>query len=688
MKLSWNWLKDYVAVRKSPQEVAERLTMTGLEVKGVEKIGSDHLLETEVTSNRPDLLSHIGVAREIAAVCSTSFRLPPVWKNAPKRISQLRGVKVIDSDLCPYYSGVVVEGIQSVETPTWMKQRLEVCGIRSIHFLVDVTNYVLLEWGQPLHAFDLEKLKGNIITARRAKEGEGFVAIDNNSYALNSSDVVIADNGSAIALGGIMGGKNSEVSAKTSHILLESAYFSPAAIRKTARRLKLVSESSYRFERGVDPASVVNGRDRALYLIAQHAKVGAVSKPLISGKLQFKNRSVSFSFDQIGKTLGQVSISTKQAKAILNRLELRTEVQKGPRSVCNVPSFRSDISIPEDLIEEIARVYGYDKISETLPTLQPAMPVTDPLLVLSEQVKDECAAAGLHEVVTFSLVSPASYELLVSDRATWVQIENPRNQVLTLMRPSLIGNFLDVVKLNFSVGLTSVAIFEVGNRYLEAGKLLPDEERVLALGLVGNRPASYLDQKRLYDFSDVKGIVQDLISRSKRVSCKFLPSQNSLPFFERGHVDQVVVGETPLGLIGLIKPSLTQKMRVEAPMYYAELSLTKLVRIPTLPKKYQAISRFPVIERDLSLLVSEEVRVGDLLNEIQSLGRGLIRQIELFDLFRGGKLPANKKSVAFHIRYQSSERTLETKEVDELHFSIINTLNDKFQAELPPAKVK
>ncbi|MBI4387630.1 MAG: phenylalanine--tRNA ligase subunit beta [Candidatus Omnitrophica bacterium] len=686
MKLSWNWLKDYVIVKKSPEEIAERLTMTGLEVKRVEKIGRDFLLETEVTSNRPDLLSHIGVAREIAAVCGASFHLPSSWKSAfLATTTQTLKVKVLDPNLCPYYSGVIVEGIQMTKTPDWMVERLELCGIRSIHFLVDVTNYVLLEWGQPLHAFDFDKLHGNVIMARRAKKDEKLIAIDGNLYELKENDTVISDEEGALALGGVMGGKSSEVSESTRNILLESAYFVPAAIRQTAKRLKLGSESSYRFERGVDPSGVACARDRALDLITHSTKIECVGKTLEAGKLPVQKCKVLLHFEQINKTLGQTKISIKQAQSILDRLKLKTRIQ-GKGLLSEIPSFRFDVSKPEDLIEEIARVYGYDKIQESLPTIQPSEPTKNSLLALSDQIQDECVVVGLREVVTFSLVNPTSFDALNEERGKWVQVENPRNQNLTLMRPSLIANFLEVVKLNFGSGFKSLGIFEVANCYFETGDLLPGEERVLAVALVGDKPSNHLERKRSYEFEDMKGIFTNLVVKSKKVSPDFFPVGKAPLAFEPGFVIEVRAHGVSLGWIGLVRPSITQKMRIEPPVFFGEVSLTKLDRISEKPVVYREISRFPIVERDLALIVSEEVKVGDLIQEINVLGRGLVRAIELFDLYRGSKLPQHRKSVAFHIRYQSEKRTLEAKEVDELHFSIVNILNQKFKAELPPAK--
>ena len=354
MKVSFNWLKDYVKVKAAPERLAEELTMSGLEVKKIDRVSDDVIFETEITTNRPDWLSHIGVAREIHAMTGNSFSLPPIKIKPQAKAESVFAILTPDRDLCPYYSAVLLEDVSWEKTPDFIKTRLEVCGIRSINFIVDVTNFVLLEFGQPLHAFDAELLNGDTISARRAKEGEKITAIDGAVYQLNRNDLIIADLKGPIAIGGVMGGKNSEVNLSTKHILLESAFFSPASVRATARRLALASESSYRFERRVDPAGVDQARDRAVYLIAQHAKIGRLSPVFRGGKLPVRPVSISFAYSEVRKLLG-TEIPQSKGKSYLTRLGLRV-TGAGKKWSVKIPSFRPDLARPVDLIEEMARL--------------------------------------------------------------------------------------------------------------------------------------------------------------------------------------------------------------------------------------------------------------------------------------------------------------------------------------------
>ena len=325
MKVSLNWLNDYVSIKDSPQKLAERLTMAGLEVKKINSAAKDTVFETEITSNRPDWLSHLGTAREIHAVTGGKFKIPPLSHRMTQKSEKRFKVSVPDSGLCPYYSAVLLEGVEWGRTPQWMKERLEACGIRSINLVVDITNYVLLEWGQPLHAFDADRLAGNKISARRARSGERLIAIDGMNYELTGEDLVIADSKGPVAIGGIMGGKDSEVSEGTKNILLESAFFTPSAIRRTARRLVLGSESSYRFERRVDPRGVDRARERAVYLLTQHARLKRISPVFCAGRLPIQEPNISLRLEEIKRIVGKYADLKKYLEAQITSKQILPE---------------------------------------------------------------------------------------------------------------------------------------------------------------------------------------------------------------------------------------------------------------------------------------------------------------------------------------------------------------------------
>ena len=686
MKLSWNWLSDYVKVSRSAEEVAEKLTLAGLEVKQVLKIGSDYMLETEVTSNRPDWLSHIGVAREISVLYRRPLLIPKNKIASAKKPSKITSVAVQSKMSCPYYSCMELTAVQTVATPQWMRVRLEVCGVRSVNFVVDTTNYVLLETGQPLHAFDLDRLEGSKIIVRPALKNEKFVAIDNNVYLLTESDFVISDESKAVAIGGVMGGRETEVSETTGNILLESASFNPACIRKTSRNLKLSSDSSYRFERGVDPLGIDFARNRAASIISEHAEVAEIHTPVFKGTVKSEKRKIQVSIPDIAVSLGPVSIKASEAKSMLNSLGIKTKVSN-KKIVCEPPTFRPDITMKEDLIEEIARIYGYNRIPETIPSAPLQLPNSNAMIQLSNQLSDTLSEVGLWEVVTYSILNPHDYEKFEPKNQKWVSIDNPRNQNLTLMRPSLSQSMVEVAGRNINMGNASVSIFEIANVYKDSTEILPREIKSLGLLLAGSKKASYLDQKRQYQFSDLKGLIELVCKKAGKPQPSFLKTSEGPECFQKNFCYEIRVDGSMIAFAGLMKLSIADQYRIESEIYYSEISINQLAEIPDVKFSYREISKYPAVERDLSLILDEAIIAENIVNQIRSMSKGLIRGIRVFDLYRSAKLPKGKKSVAFRIEYQSYERTLSAVEVNDLHFSIINELNKQFKAELPSKPV-
>ena len=686
MKVSFNWLKDYVKVKAAPERLAEELTMSGLEVKKIDRVSDDVIFETEITTNRPDWLSHIGVAREIHAMTGNSFSLPPIKIKPQAKAESVFAILTPDRDLCPYYSAVLLEDVSWEKTPDFIKTRLEVCGIRSINFIVDVTNFVLLEFGQPLHAFDAELLNGDTISARRAKEGEKITAIDGAVYQLNRNDLIIADLKGPIAIGGVMGGKNSEVNLSTKHILLESAFFSPASVRATARRLALASESSYRFERRVDPAGVDQARDRAVYLIAQHAKIGRLSPVFRGGKLPVRPVSISFAYSEVRKLLG-TEIPQSKGKSYLTRLGLRV-TGAGKKWSVKIPSFRPDLARPVDLIEEMARLYGYDRIPETLPLAQPLEPRVDPVLKLEEEVRRLCVSLGFFEAITFSLVDSTFFDKLKLYENTRVRLINPQNKELNLMRPSLISGLLASVQRNLYAGETSVWLFEVGNRYLdESGdKKLPQEERMVGLILSGESAGGWLDKKRSAGFYDLKGAIQEFLKRLGIDSVEEGPLEEGA-LFQAGQGISVSAGGIELGAYGTLSDQARKIYDVDKPVFYGEFSLKNILKAAKLKRTVKDIPKFPSSPRDLTLICSDDLKSEAITKRIRQMAGDLAAKIEVFDCFRGGQIPKGKKSLSFRIFYQAQDRTLENEQVNRLHFSIIDDLNRSFGTELPKAKI-
>ncbi len=704
MKVSLNWLKDYVRAKGSAESLSNVLTLAGLNVEKLHKINDDFVFEIEITTNRPDWLSHIGVAREIHAVTGGSFALPPAALKRKFDLTRKIKVSIPNHDLCPYYSAVVLEEIEWQDTPEFMKKRLEACGIRSINLIVDITNYVLLEWGQPLHAFDLDLIHGDEITARSGRDGERMTALDGITYELNKNDIIISDSKGAVAIGGVMGGKDSEVSLRSKNILLESAFFKPSSVRQTARRLGLGSESSYRFERRVDPKGVDLARARAVYLISKYAKPKRISPVFHSGKPPVSGSQITLNLSEIMRILG-IEIPAAKMKSFLSRLGLDVSARKKSISV-RVPSFRADLTRPIDLIEEVARLYGYDKIPETLPDLVPIDTVIQPILNLENKVRSLCVGLGFQEIITFSIVEETILKKLGITQQS-VRLVNPQNKELCLMRPTLLSGLAQSVRRNLSVGQTDLWFFEVGNRYTaednplssdptdlrtteplkrsvsRAG--LPHEERMLGMAVSSEGRLSWLDKKRPATFYDLEGVIKEFFHRLGVVSFEIELTDH--PFFETGEAVQIKINGTHLGYYGSLSEQVRRLYDLDKLVYYAELSLKKLSQINVKQARFEDFPKFPSSPRDLTLIISDDLKSNVITDRIRKMAGALAVKIEVFDYFKGGQIPKGKKSLSFRIHYQAKDRTLQNEEVNKLHFEIIDSLHHSFGAELPKAKI-
>jgi phenylalanyl-tRNA synthetase beta chain len=681
MKISTNWLKDFVELMPPVARTAERLTMAGLEVKKCEQLThpSDTLFEIEITSNRPDWLSHWGVAREIAAVENLSLKNlgvdpetgrtpPPGWE-----------IQIKDMAGCPYYTGVLIEGITETKTPDFIVNRLLACGIRSINLIVDITNYVLLEVGQPLHAFDADLIHGKEIVVRKAKPGEKFTLINGATIELKPEDLLIADSDRAVALAGVMGGKDSEISDKTRNVFLESAFFDPSRVRKTSRRHQLSSDSSYRFERRVDPEGVDIGRSRALALILKYAKPRHISAMVKAGeKPQLAVKTIQLRGDEVTAVLG-VEIKPNQIALILGRLGLQVKQHTPGIWTVGIPSFRPDLVRPIDLIEEIARIYGFENIPETLPARPPISLGENPRLSLEKKIRQFLSGAGLCETVTFSLIAEEGLDP-AKDLKHAVQIVNPLQHGLHWMRPTMVTSLLSVIQKNVNAGADSVPVFEIANIYsMPDAHKHPVEERVCAIALYGKKAVqTWLDAARPVTFYDLKGYVETILKNAGSEELCVAKVQKS--YFAEGTSEELRTWQTPLAFLGQLSEELLGKWDLKEPVYYAEISLEKLIASSQKIRTFKDWPKYPAIERDLSIVVKDSVKSGDLMGEIRGLGQGLIQEVLLFDLFRGKRVPAGCKNLAFRVVYQSSDRTLVSDEVQKVHEKIAQTLVQKYQA--------
>ncbi|MDD5672248.1 MAG: phenylalanine--tRNA ligase subunit beta [Candidatus Omnitrophica bacterium] len=682
MKVSVDWLHDFVKFSPPYEHIAERLTLAGLEVKKIHPVESpkDCLFEVEITTNRPDWLSHLGVAREVAAVENLSLRMPEVESSKNRQHASGWKINLKEAEGCPYYTGVIVEGITHFETPDFIKRRLEVCGLRTIDIIVDITNYVLLETGQPLHAFDADLICGKDIRVRRAKAMEKMIAINGRELELAEDDLVIADADRPVALAGVMGGKDTEVTAKTRNIFLESAFFHPRWIRTTGRKFSITSDSSYRFERRVDPEGVDFGRERALWLIQKYAKPRFISAVLKAGEKPAQSVGIiDLNAADIPKQLG-VEIKAHQIHSILTRLGLHVTQNSSQGWRVKAPSFRPDLTRSIDLIEEIARIYGYENIPETLPEITPLLSEHHSQVRLENETRDFMSGIGLFETVTFSLVTRKGVCAEDGlDRA--VSIVNPQNKELAWMRPSLLSSLLSVVEKNIHCGTPDVFIFEIANTYHMISKdKNPKENKTLGMVLSGCwKQKTWLDSARESSFYDLKGMLLSYFDRLGIRDYMFL-SIHSDSKFRSEICEQIMVGADIIGVLGEVNPEISRSWDLESQVLYAEVDMGLLSRHMRWIKTFEELPRYPGIQRDIAVIVAETVKAGEIKEIIKGLGHGLIRDVEAFDLFYGGRIPKGFKNLGFRITYQSQERTLVSNEIQGLHTVIADKIIKKFQA--------
>lgn len=646
----------------------------------------DTLLEIGLTPNRADCLSVAGIAREIAAKLGKSIRYPamPITEGSAAAAATI-SVTIEDADLCPRYAARYISGCQIAPSPEWLVKRLSAVGMRSISNVVDVTNLVMMELGHPLHAFDCEQLEGHRIVVRRAGEGELFTTLDDQQRTLTADDLVICDAVRPVALAGVMGGLNSEISDTTTNILLESAWFKPAAIRRTSKRLGLHTESSHRFERGADIGMVARALDRAASLIAQLSG-GTIAQGVIDvypGKTT--PPAITLRPERAGALLG-IELSLQEVAEILRRLECSVhETSEGTLEVVP-PSYRIDIEREIDLVEEVARMKGFDAIPATMPI---ARVVSDrPTLHqrMERSVRDILVAHGMNEIINFSFTSPeAADKLLLSDddiRRTAIKLANPLVAEQSIMRTTLLPGVLETVARNLSFRTMDLKLFEIRRRYLPTAEEMPYEPLCIAGALTGNRVDGGWDSVRdTVDFYDVKGVIENLLEALHIRGVKWI-ADTPETYYHPGKSCSIMVGRDRVGTFGEIHPNVQENFEIEKPVYAFELDFAKLVKLANQKTSITAPSRFPDSTRDIALLAPDELPADKLLECINTVKAQEIEQVEIFDVYKGTGIPDGFKSIAIRIRYRSYERTLTDDEIGGIHVKVIAVLVNKLNVSI------
>lgn len=637
----------------------------------------DTIIDIAVTANRGDCLSVLGLAREIAALTGARFRAQtPRVRETGSPIEEQARIRIDDPDLCPRYAARVFADIRVAPSPVWVRWRLEAVGIRSINNLVDITNYVMIERGQPLHAFDLSSLAGAEIIVRRARDTKTMRTLDDQERPLVPDDLLICDRDHGVAIAGVMGGANSEVRETTTTVLLESAYFVPETVRRTARRLGMRSEASYRFERGVDSHGTVLALNRAAALIVQLAG-GNVSKGILDVNPRlFQPVEIPLRARRVNAFLG-VPIERVEIKQTLKTLgmSVKREGREGWRVM--PPSYRSDISQEADLIEEIARLRGYDTIPTLLPRVeaQEKRPAAEESL--SKRIRAILSAQGLAEMLNMSFTSPRLNTLFpgLFAQAEPIILLNPLSHDDAEMRLSLLSNILRALQLNLRQGESQITAFELGKVFhtKNGASLTERQEHLCVAGvLYGKWPASGIVREGpRIDFPDLKGVLETLWQELHYSVSVQWTRAGEAPFLHPGKAALLSVDGAVLGVAGALHPTHCAQFELDETPWVFELDFSTLIRFARPVSLYQPLPRFPAVVRDVAIIAAEELPVQAVMEAVYSLGNSLIVETHLFDLYRGAPIPAQKKSLAYSISYRAPDRTLTTQEINTLHTQVI-----------------
>ena len=685
MLISYEWLKELTDTKLSPAELRERLTMVGLAIDAVDEHNGDAVLDVEVPSNRPDCLSHVGIAREVSVIDKGHLRLPA--SEPPKaegRAGDFTSVEIKDPDLCPRYAARLVRGVKIGPSPAWLVKHLEAIGQRPINNVADITNFVLHELGQPLHAFDFEKLGGRRIVVRRAHAGEKLKTLDGVERTLTNDMLVIADAEKAVALAGIMGGEESEISTQTKDVLIESAYFAPHSVRLTARQLGMDTEASRRFERGADPDGVLRAQQRCVELICELAGGVATEDAIDVYPKPFSERVIGLREKRIAE-LTSLTVETSEIVRILTGLGFERTGESDNRTNYKVPSWRIDVDQEEDLVEEVARHTGYDKIGSELPPTNGSGEY-QPAEMQQRSLRRALNAFGFDEAINFSFIQQENrFDLipwLAGREEHQPQLANPIIEDAAWMRSTLLPGLLTSLRHNLNHGIRDVRLFEVGRIFSGLGdQQLPQERLSLALIATGGALEENRAQPdRDLDFFDLKGAVEAAVDWMNLSALRFAPG--SARHLRAGQTAVISSGDgKPIGTIGRLADSVASSYKFRQPVYVLELDLDSLLSGPSKAIQYSPLPRYPSVTRDISLLVDRKVSLDEIFSAVDKQHVADCRSVKLVGTFEGGNIQSSKRSVTLRLEYRSDERTLRDEEVEAYHSRITAALLETFAAE-------
>lgn len=682
MAVSINWLKDYVDFNWTPQELAHSLTMAGIAIEGVEEINGDAALELDLTPNRGDCLGMINLAREIAALNHSQIKTPVLnIRENDEDVHNYIKVDIDDADLCYRYTARVIKNVKIKPSPAWMQERLLNSGIRPINNIVDITNYVMLETNQPLHAFDYDLLsQAKRILVRRAAAGEKIVTLDDVERELDPDMLLITDNGRPVALAGVMGGQNTEIGDNTVNVLLESACFNGGNIRKSSRKLALRSDSSVRFEKGADVNGVIYAANRAADLMQELGEGEVVAGICDNYPDPILPRQILLRPEQVNKLLG-TALSAAEIKGYIEDLTFKsTEEEKG--ILVYVPSYRPDIEMEVDLIEEVARLYGYDRIEASLPGSTTRGALT-PYQAFKDKLRD-LMARTFFEVVNYSFISSRYFDLLGlsedSPLREVVKVANPLSEEQSVMRTILLPGMLEAVSRNLARKNSNLAFFEMGTVFYPQGASLPEERLKLSAVVAGKLEMNWLKQNVEMDFYYLKGILENILMQLGIENVSYKAQAQAA--YHPGRTAMIYADGVELGVIGEVHPQVRQNFNIKPRACSFELDVAQLYALSSRRMMMDSITKYPAVERDLALLLRAELTAVEIMEVIQAAGTELLQNIALFDVYAGDQVASGFKSMAFRMTFQSKERTLTEADVSSVMDGIITALEQELQASL------
>lgn len=681
MKISTEWLQEYLEIRETPEQLKNDLSMIGLLVEAIEELGGTSVLEVEVTSNRPDCLSYIGIARELAALYGRSLRSPEYTEElqaAKERIPF--SIEIRDPENCPRYSAVCFDGIRVGESPEWMKKRLLASGMRPVNNIVDITNYVLLEMGHPLHAFDYDLLRRGKIVVAKARKGQKMQTLDGIDRELDDSVLMINDGEGPVAVAGIMGGIDSEISDSTTRVLLESAYFNPASVRRTSKKMGLSTESSYRFERGADWNNTVPAIARVCRLVEE------IAGGRIAGSLQDvypkRKEPVRISLRRkSAEALTGVVLEREFIQSTLGGLSFQLEEAGEDIWTVSCPTYRADMELEADLVEELARFYGYQNIPTTLPASRKAGEYS-PVFRLEKEVRQILIGLGFSESINLSFADEIDAMEFPVGPDERIALRNPLTEDTKYMRTALAPGLVRAAKRNFNFEQRIVRLFEIGKVYRRGAKGEPTERNMLGIMATGGcTDGNWRQPNADLDFFHMKGILEALL-KGVRISSYAIAPVDEIPWLNAADAAMLQIGaEERAGVLGSLAVDLEQKYKLRQPLYLAEVELEALAPYAFEAIKFEPLPRYPSAERDISIVVDRDLAYGRIQSSVANLGIAELVKVVLVDVYEGKNIPDGKVSLTLKLAFQDREQTLTVERVQKFVDVVLKCLNENYGAE-------